>query len=195
MSCSVLVADFNGDGFPDVLLSNCGSGMNLLLGKGNGTFTSSFVPAPQLEPIAEPAQAVTGDFNGDGITDLIVTSSAFAQVGVMLGRGDGTFVAGPIVTVPEGPFIGQLAVGDFNGDGVPDLLTTGQSNAFTGNQNVTSLSEWFSTITQTSQATATNVTLPGSGTQQVFAVYPGDATHIGSVSTTVPAAGAELTPQ
>jgi hypothetical protein len=50
--------------------------------------------------------------------------------------------------------------------------------------------EWLSAVTQTSLATAKNVTPPGTGTQQVYAIYPGDATHTSSVSATVPVASA-----
>jgi hypothetical protein len=199
---AIASADFNGDGYPDIVVGPCESSIGMFLGNGNGTFTYSSLTGPQigqlLDPDAEPDAATTGDLNGDGIPDLILTNTAGSQIGILFGKGDGTFVAGPVLTLPNKAWAGEAAVADFNGDGIPDVLSAA-SNSFwsflPGYPNVTNMYEWFSTITQTSQATATNVTLPGSGTQQVFATYPGDATHIGSVSTTVPAAAAELKPQ
>ena len=52
------------------------------------------------------------DFNGDGNLDL-VTSGAY----LLLGKGDGTF--GPAQMFPGGG--GALVIGDFNGDGKPDV--------------------------------------------------------------------------
>jgi hypothetical protein len=51
--------------------------------------------------------------------------------------------------------ISALVLGDFNGDGTVDLLAASDNEA--------TESEWFSAITQTSQAIATNVSLPGNG--------------------------------
>ena len=56
---------------------------------------------------------------------------------------------------------------------------------------VRAMAEWLGTITEVSQATATNAIVPGNGTQQVFANYSGDAIHSGSQSNPVSVAGAE----
>jgi hypothetical protein len=189
-------ADFNGDGFPDIVVGPCGSSVNMLLGNGNTTFTSMSVPVSQIGEFLEPNYEVTGDLNGDGIPDLVLVNTAGSEIGIMLGKGDGTFLAGPVLTLAGGAWAGEAAVADFNGDGIPDLLSPATNSFwFQDDQNVTNMFEWFSSISQASQATATNVTLPGNGTQQVFALYPGDLTHIGSVSVSVPAAAAELTPK
>ena len=176
-------ADFNGDGIPDlVLMSECSGNLMLLLGKGDATFTASTLTFPLVAPIS----ATTGDLNGDGIPDLILSDQNGPSVDILLGKGDGSFVAGPVAAVP-GAYRVWPAVGDFNGDGIPDVLTA--------NADINTMSEWFSSITQTSKATATDIALPGSGTQQVYALYPGDATHTGSYSATAPATGASLTHQ
>jgi N-acetylneuraminic acid mutarotase len=66
-----------------------------------------------------------GDFNGDGIPDLVVANygnsvSINNTLTVLLGNGDGTFTA--LAASPKtggAPF--SIVVGDFNGDGIPDL--------------------------------------------------------------------------
>jgi hypothetical protein len=111
-SGAIAVADFNGDGIPDIAVSTGASNGNLLLlGKGDGTFVSS--PLPN----AADYSMLVGDFNKDGIPDLVMSSGA-----LLLGKGDGTFQA---TTVPfPAPGAYSIGVGDFNGDGNPDLVAT-----------------------------------------------------------------------
>jgi hypothetical protein len=62
------------------------------------------------------------DFNSDGKLDMAVTSpGAASQVTIYTGKGDGTFGSG-IVQYATGGNPRNLAVGDFTGDGVPDLV-------------------------------------------------------------------------
>jgi hypothetical protein len=165
--------------------------LDLLLGNGNTTFTSLEVPGAVGDKYADPIQVATGDLNGDGIPDLVLENPFDAEIGILLGKGDGTFLTGPVFPVPGGAEEGEVAVADFNGDGISDLLTTATDSYYPGDENVTTMFEWLSSVAQTSQATAAIVTLPGSGTGQVRALYSGDTTHIGSVSATAPAASAE----
>ncbi len=62
----------------------------------------------------------TGDFNGDGIPDLAVSSVTNNDIIIFLGNGDGTFKQMP-GTVPAGSGPYSIAVGDYNGDGNADL--------------------------------------------------------------------------
>jgi hypothetical protein len=64
---------------------------------------------------------VVADFNGDGILDVAAVSPSTNTVSVFLGNGDGTFQEPLSFAVDNGPR--GLAVGDFNGDGFPDLAT------------------------------------------------------------------------
>jgi len=129
---AIAVGDFNGDGNPDLAIANtcantgCGSGstVTILLAKGGGTF----YPAVTYSSGGQGALSIAaGDFNGDGYLDLAVVNNCGnsgcpngGSVGLLLGRGDGTF--NPAVSYPSGGVgADSVAVGDFNGDGLPDL--------------------------------------------------------------------------
>jgi hypothetical protein len=117
MPKSVAVGDFNGDGIPDLAVANNGGNtVTILLGNGDGTFTSTTVsPATGSNPIS----IASGDFNGDGKADLAIANQVSGTVTILLGNGDGTFT--PAASPSTGVWPTSIAVGDFNGDGIPDL--------------------------------------------------------------------------
>jgi len=138
LAYSVAVADVNGDGKPDVVVTNvcvggstCPSGdVGVLLGNGDGTFQPAVAyPSGGYWP----ASVKVADVNGDGKPDLVVanvcgisqancTDGPGNSVGVLLGNGDGTFQAA--VMYASGGYSQSLAVADVNGDGKPDLIVT-----------------------------------------------------------------------
>jgi hypothetical protein len=90
---SVVVADFNGDGKPDLAVANAGSNtITVLLGEGNGNFAPPISPAVATDPV----YAAVGDFNGDGVPDLAAASNTTNSVTVLLTkRGPAAGVSGP----------------------------------------------------------------------------------------------------
>src|SRR2546430_5064256 len=125
---SVVVGDFNGDGVPDLVVANFGNpyssqtisgSVSVLLGKGDGAFRS----AVTYDAGRNPSSVRAADFNGDGKPDLAIANSVCSgggpNVSVLLGKDGGTFEAAfNYVGVAEPSSVG---VGDFNGDGKPDL--------------------------------------------------------------------------
>ncbi|MGD0013077.1 MAG: VCBS repeat-containing protein, partial [Bryobacteraceae bacterium] len=71
------------------------------------------------------------DFNGDGKPDLAITNHKGNNVTVLLGNGKGGFTATPGSPFPAGSFLHSVAVGDFNGDGKPDLATANDKDTVT----------------------------------------------------------------
>ncbi|MCC5878214.1 MAG: VCBS repeat-containing protein, partial [Candidatus Sumerlaeia bacterium] len=73
----------------------------------------------------------TGDFNGNGITDIATANEGAGTVSVLLGNGDGTFAAAVNYAVGDSPW--SVTTGDFNGNGITDIVT---ANEDSGNVSV-----------------------------------------------------------
>ncbi len=124
-STTIATGDFNGDGIPDLIGITSGATATILLGNGDGTFTQ-VMPGPLTG--GSPSSIVLGDFNGDGKTDIAFPNNTPANsLTILLGNGDGTFMSAagsPFTLWSDGnlPGTGPAFVGDFNGDGMADLM-------------------------------------------------------------------------
>ena len=126
---ALVAGDFNGDGKPDLATANIGdSSVSILLADGARDrevhFSVLSLAIEGLGPIAIAA----GDFNGDGKLDLATANYFGGTVSILLNdtvRGSmvARFSAATslMAGMDSGPY--ALAVGDFNGDGKPDLAT------------------------------------------------------------------------
>ena len=119
----ISVADFNGDGIPDLAIAGVNAA-SVLFGVGNGTFQKAVF---YYVPLAERVLAV--DLNNDGHPDLAVLAYCGSQVktcrsgavAVLLNNGDGTF-GSPSLFDTKGVGPDGIVAGDLNGDGNTDLI-------------------------------------------------------------------------
>jgi hypothetical protein len=134
---SVVSADLNGDGIPDLIETaflggnTTPYGILVSLGTGNGKYAP---PVAYSFGATTPYSLVAGDFNGDGKIDVAVASSclddqcAQGAVTVLLGNGDGTFQS-PVSYGTGGQYSLSIVTGDFNGDGKLDVAVVNQSSS------------------------------------------------------------------
>src|SRR5579872_528028 len=130
---TIVIADFNGDGKPDLAFPAGSGTVAVLLGDGNGTFG-----APSYFYDGGANLIVSADFNGDGKADIAgalpLAAGEFGPIAVLLGNGNGTFQAAgfPIPVGGEG----SLLTANLTGDSNVDLIVGGLS-VYLGNGNGT----------------------------------------------------------
>jgi hypothetical protein len=110
---NLLLGDFNGDGKVDVA-ATVASGINIFPGNGDGSFRLAAHTDGPFNGIA------AADFNHDGKLDLVAGTWDSPLITVLLGNGDGTFVAQPSNNTAQW-HSAMVAVGDFNKDGNVDV--------------------------------------------------------------------------
>jgi len=206
-SDSVTLGDFNGDGKLDIAATNYSlpvtipgeSSVSVALGNGDGTLR----PPVQygLPQFTNPYSIQVGDFDGVGKADLVFASANGGQtretypdlVYVLLGNGDGTFQSQQgyhHATTPYGESF-ALALGDFNGDGKPDVVSLEQTYPAASIAAAILLDAGSST-----SVTVAGVPISGTDPQLVVASYGGDSIYSASESAALslnPIAPAPLT--
>ncbi len=146
---SVAVGDLNGDGLPDLAVTSFdvnGMGGQVTIYFQDPTHPGSFLATPMVIPaLGEPSQILIRDVIQDGVNDIVVacqglgaladptaaagtTGFAESQYGAMVilqnSASPGTF-ATPLVYPGAGVGSISLAIGDLNGDGLPDIAMAG----------------------------------------------------------------------
>jgi hypothetical protein len=159
----VVVADFNGDGKPDLAVANSSDKtVSVLLNTTPaGSGVVSFIAQQTFAAGASDFYLAAADVNGDGRPDLVVANSGDNTVSVLLnttpaGTQLPTFAAQKTFTVGIQPY--AVAVGDVNGDGRPDLVVANHGGA---------------SVSVLLDTTAAGATTPTFAPQQTFATGSG----------------------
>jgi hypothetical protein len=129
-SPTVVTTDVNNDGLVDVLVGHAigcftapckvGRSISVMLGNGDGTFAAT----REVDVGTGISEIAVGDFNRDGNRDLAISGDS-SRLYRLYGRGDGTFVQQPTLTLTAdtlGVDATDVDVADFNGDAVQDLV-------------------------------------------------------------------------
>jgi len=118
----VAAGDLNGDGSPDLVVSNSNDNtvsVFININNGSGTFgTKGDYPVG-----VGPSSVAVADLNGDGKPDVVTTNSGGFTVSALLNFGNGTFGGRVDSVTCNNP--GATGVADFNGDGKLDLAVAG----------------------------------------------------------------------
>ena len=154
------VGDFNGDGRPDWVVANSlDQTVSVLLNTtAAGAATPAFAAQQTFAAGTAPISVAVADVNGDGRPDLVVANSSDVTVSVLLnttaaGAATTAFAAQQTFATGAGPY--SVAVGDFNGDGNPDLVVTNLDDG---------------TVSVLLNTTAAGATTPSFAHQVTFAV-------------------------
>ncbi len=135
VNLGTLLFDVDGDGIPDALVADEFGILWVYHGNGDGTFNSS---TPGAFAIGDATFGIgAADVNGDGHLDVIASgvfvndfrgygTEAGDQICVLEGDGKGNFGSPSVYRGDSSAY--SLAIGDFNGDGHPDVVTANQDN-------------------------------------------------------------------
>ena len=126
VSYGVVSADFNGDGFADVVALSTiqpmqapgGSNLKAYLSSGSGAFAAPALTSAGTDPL----YLVAADLNGDGVPDVVSASYDDGAIAVFFNNKSAPGTFNPPLVLPS-PGASQLAVGDLNGDGLPDIVS------------------------------------------------------------------------
>jgi|GEM_PF-1294710 len=152
---SVALADFNGDGFLDIISGNRGQRNHIYMNDAATNFPTVDV---ELINVDDTEDVATADVDGDGDIDVIVANEG-SQSFVYLNDGMGTGMAGPSPVVTMGGTAQNtvsLAMGDVDGDGDIDI-----ASAAYGGQSYVVLNQTTTPTPPTIQSTAPTSAIVG----------------------------------
>ncbi|WP_438004073.1 FG-GAP-like repeat-containing protein [Sorangium sp. So ce321] len=129
-SVHLCTGDFDHDGAADIATTSVTlSRVSVIFGTGAGSFG-----APVLIPIVGTggvqSTIACRDLNGDGFSDIVVTSPASARLSILINQGNGSFAAPVAYANSANGQTAGIAFGDADGDGKLDILSNGAAGRF-----------------------------------------------------------------
>ncbi|TQE20583.1 hypothetical protein SipoB123_28330 [Streptomyces ipomoeae] len=115
---STTARDLDGDGYTDLAVGGFGDSDVVLWGSASGLTSATALPG-------KVNRAVGADFNGDGKGDLVTTGDGGVQIKLGPFTRAGVAAGTTTLAIDEEDEVWGITVGDMNGDGKDDLITTG----------------------------------------------------------------------
>ncbi len=136
---TLVAADFNRDQHVDLATFSAFDALDVIHGAGDGTFDPWTITDPtEHRATTGGIRAMPADLDGNGVPDVLVGyRNAQQGVGALLGNGDGTFTATPILATASIPNF--LVAADLDNDGKQDVVASqnGAILVYRGNGNGT----------------------------------------------------------
>jgi hypothetical protein len=167
------LSDIDGDGKPDLIISN-NTSSNLSVFRNQSTSgtitTGSFAPKVDIGTGTNPFGIAVGDLDGDGKQDVVVANSGSNTISIFRNTSTSGSISlssfAPKVDINTGTSPYGVAIGDLDGDGKPDLAVTNSTG------NTVSLFRNTSTIGSISLASfGSRVDINTGNTPQNLAIY------------------------
>ncbi len=125
----IAIGDLDGDGKPELVTANYGSNTISVFRNTSSSGTVSFVAKQDFTTGAQPFSVSIGDLDGDGKQDLTVPNSGSTTVSILKNTSSfGMINFADKNDLTTGSYPTHVAIGDLDGDGMPDLAVTNSSS-------------------------------------------------------------------
>jgi hypothetical protein len=132
LSARLAAGDLNGDGRPDLVVLNYWEpAVGVLLNTGRGAFAAEAAVVSGTALQQQYIHVAVGDMDGDGRQDIVTASADGAMPGISVfhNLGGATF-APPVAYPAPNDNLGPIAIGDLDGDGLPDVAAIASGKAW-----------------------------------------------------------------
>lgn len=137
---NMIVADFDFDGKPDIAVVNASSNSVSIVKNITSNYSISFAPKTNYTTSSGPVDVSSGDFDGDGLTDLAIVNAISNTVSVIRNTStNGNISFAPKVDFATGSSPRGVKIADLDSDGKPEIVVTNYGgNTFSVFQNTSS---------------------------------------------------------